>query len=281
MYGNSYVVDGSGGYHWSSDTSTIVANGATVTSYVRSEKSSLFIFGYSTVGGTGIAEAIDNSLLIVVQSTVPVDPQALSGSDAWFDNINQPGNLFADSIAPINGSAWIHRGPTSNWMYFKNWQLFYQLNGDTGWTPVTSIDTNEVSNSLLANWNTHGLTSGTYLLDLRLADTWGNKVDAIKQVTLLPLILGVNEINNISNLNIYPNPTNGSFAVSFMSGNAEEVEIELTDISGKQLYLSKSIISEKGKNTITLNTVGMAPGTYICTITDKGNKAQKLIEVVK
>ena len=138
-----------------------------------------------------------------------------------------------------------------------------------------------MSNSLLANWNTHGLNSGTYLLDLRVTDSWGNKVDAIKQVTLLPLILGVNEINSISDLNIYPNPANRSFAVGFMSGNAEEVQIELTDISGKQLYLSKSIISEKGKNTITLNTIGMDPGTYICTITDKGNKVQKLIEVVK
>ena len=215
MYGNNYLVDGSGGYHWTSDTSFITAGNATVNSYVRSEKNGFFIFAYGTVGGAGAAEAIDNALLIVVQSSLPADPTAIAGGCAWFDNINQTGNLFADSIAPINGSAWIHRGPTSNWMYFKNWQLFYQSVDSTKWIPVTGIDTVPVSNSLLANWNTHSLASGVYNLDLRITDSWGNQVDAIRNVTLLPLILGINELKVESEkLKVYPNPSdNGKFSV--------------------------------------------------------------------
>ncbi|HTA81630.1 MAG TPA: T9SS type A sorting domain-containing protein [Bacteroidia bacterium] len=281
MYGSGYVVDGSGGYHWSSDTSTIVAGNATVTSYVRSEKSSLFIFAYSTIGGSGYAEAIDNSILIVVQSTVPIDPQALDGSDAWFDNINQSGNMFADSVAPVNGSAWIHRGPTSNWMYFKSWQLFYQPNGDTGWTAITGIDTTEVSNNLLANWNTHGLNSGTYDLDLRLTDSYNNSVDAIKQVTLLPLILGVNEIKNISEFSIYPNPAKESITIDFTSTKSGAVQIELTDISGRQVLISKDFVGNSGRNMVQLNTSDLAAGTYICSVTVNGSKANKLIEISK
>jgi hypothetical protein len=281
MYGNSYVVDGSGGYHWSADTSTIIAGNATVTSYVRSEKSSLFIFSYSTVGGSGEAVAIDNSLLIVVQSTVPSDPQALSGSDAWFDNINQPGNLFADSIAPINGSAFIHRGPTSNWMYFKSWQLFYQATGDTGWTAITGVDTIAADNSLLANWNTHGLNSGTYDLKLHLNDNWGNSVDAIKQVTLLPLILGVNEITDLSNISVYPNPTKESLTLDFTADRSEKVQVQLTEISGKQIIIDKDFTCNTGKNLVELNTSGLTAGTYICRIIANGNSVQKLIEVVK
>jgi len=281
MYGSSYVVDGSGGYHWSSDTSTIIANSATVTSYVRSEKSSLFILGYSTVGGTGIAEAIDNSLLIVVQSTVPIDPQALSGSDAWFDNIDQPGNLFADSIAPVNGSAWIQRGPTSNWMYFKSWQLFYQFNGDTGWTAITGLDTNAISHGLLANWNTHGLNSGTYDLKLTLHDSWGNSVDAIKQVTLLPLILGIKEVKNISDFALYPNPANSIVTISFTSATAGQAQLQLTDISGKQLFVSTSITSDQGKNSFQLKTIDLPVGTYLCKMIINGESAQKLIEVAR
>jgi hypothetical protein len=280
MYGNNYVVDGSGGYHWSSDTSTIVANQATITTYARSEATSTFILGYSTVSGSGFASAFDNSLLVVVQTSVPIDPQALGSSDAWFDFIDEPaGNLFADSIAPINGSAWIHRGPTSDWMYFKSWQLFYQPNGDTGWTPITTVDTNEVSNSLLANWNTHALKSGVYNLDLRVNDSWGNEVDAIKQVTLLPLILGVNELNDLSGINIYPNPASQSINISFLSANSKKVKIELTDITGRQVLSSDNYNCISGKNTFLLNTSVLVSGTYICRITDDTGIVQRLVEV--
>ncbi|HSY76514.1 MAG TPA: T9SS type A sorting domain-containing protein [Bacteroidia bacterium] len=281
MYGNNYVVDGSGGYHWTSDTSNIFASNATVESYVRSEKSGLFVFGYGTIGGSGLAEAIDNALLIVVQSTLPADPTAINGGCAWFDNINQPGNIFADSIAPINGSAWIHLGPTSKWMHFKHWQLFYESTDSTKWIPVTGIDTIPVSNALLANWNTHGLASGVYDLDLRITDTWGNSVDAIRQVTLLPLILGINELSDISNIVIYPNPANQSATISYTASKSEKVQTELTDILGRQHFINKYTETIPGKNTIRLNTSDLPNGTYVCRITVNGNSVQQLVVVSK
>lgn len=281
IIGTSYVVDGSGGYHYSSDTAKIIADNATATTTVRSEKTSLFIFAYSTVGGSGIAEAIDNSILIVVQSTVPTDPQALAGSDAWFDNINQTGNLFADSIAPIVGSAWIHRGPTSNWMTFKSWQLFYQAVGATSWTPITGDSTVEVSNNLLSNWNTHGLNSGTYDLDLRLRDNYGDTVDAVKQVTLLPLILGINEINNISGINIYPNPASQSVNINFNSAYPQTTTIDITDITGKINLIHKELLTVTGENILPINTSMLPPGTYLCNVSNNMGRTVKLIEILK
>lgn len=281
FYGSSYVVDGSGGYHYSGDTSKVIASNATVTTNVRSEHNGMFILGYSTVGGSGIASAIGNSLLIVVQSSVPVDPQALEGSDAWFDNINQPGNLFADSIAPLNGSAWIHRGPTSNWMYFKSWQLFYQLKGDTGWTVITGADTNEIGNSLLANWDTHGLASGTYSLDLRLNDSWGNSVDAIRQVTLLPLILGVNELHNISDVIVYPNPADKDINIELTLPVNEKVQVKLTSILGQDVLINNCRNCVAGKNKILLNTASLPNGIYVCHIIMATGSVQRLVEIVK
>jgi len=282
MYGSNYVVDGSGGYHWSSDTSTIIAGQATITTYARSERNSLFILGYSTVSGSGTASAINKALIIVVQTSVPIDPQAVDGGCAWFDFINQSGNMFADSIAPVNGSAWIHPGPTSNWMHFKSWQLFYQANGDTGWIPITTApDTNPVSNSLLANWDTHGLKSGVYNLDLRLKDSWGNSVDAIKQVTLLPLILGINEVADISGINLYPNPASESFTIGFTSATSKKLTVELTDISGKQVLSSNTYYCAAGKNNYVLATSGLANGTYICRIVTDNGTVQRLVEIAK
>ena len=87
--GTSFYVDGSGGYFWSGDKSFIVAGWSTATTYVRSQNNSIFLFGYSALTN-GIASAIGNSVLIVVQSSLPQDPIALDGSVAWFANINQP-----------------------------------------------------------------------------------------------------------------------------------------------------------------------------------------------
>lgn len=280
MYGTNYVVDGSGGYHWSADTSTIFADGATVYSYVRSEGNSVFVFAYGSVSGSGMASAIDNSLLIVVQSLVPTDPTAINGSTAEFDNINHPGNIFADSIAPINGSAWIHRGPTSSWMYFKNWQLFYRSVDSTTWIPVTGIDTVPVSNSLLANWNTHGLASGDYDLDLRITDTWNNELDAEMQVTLLPLILDAPQLSAFSDIKVYPNPVRNQLTISITSYKNENVKLELDNLLGQNLLSRQSYIAT-GKNLLSLNTSALSTGTYICRVISAEGISQKLVVVAK
>ncbi len=280
MYGTDYVVDGSGGYHWSADTSTIFADGATVYSYVRSEGNSIFIFAYGSVAGSGIAEAIDNSLLILVQSLVSSGPTAVNGGAAEFDNINQPGNIFADSIAPISGSAFITRGPTSPWMYFKNRQLFYHAIDSNTWIPISSIDTNAVDNNVLADWDTHTLASGNYLLDLRITDTWGNQLDAERQVTLLPLILGINQVSAFSDITVYPNPTQNNLNISFTSYKNENAEVELSTLLGQILWIENLSIVP-GKNLLSMNTTGLSEGTYLCRIITSEGSSQKLVVVTK
>ncbi len=277
IYGNDYVVDGSGGYHWTTDTATAFTDNATVYSYVRSEKNSIFLFAYGNIGNGGGASAIDNSLLIVVQSIMPSVPTALAGSDAEFDNINQPGMLFADSVAPVYGSAWIHRGPTSNWMYFKSWQLFYHAIDSSNWIPIAAADTNPVSNNLLANWSTHTLAAGNYALDLRLTDTWNNNADAVLDVTLYPPILGLKEMSALSGITIYPNPAHNEFNVSVHSPVAQNAIVELDNLAGQCLLKVNPELST-GNNLVTINTAGISAGEYICRIiTQGGVSVQNLV----
>jgi hypothetical protein len=280
IYGSDYVVDGSGGYHWTTDTSVAFTGNATVYSFVRSEKNSIFLFAYGNIGNSGGASAIDKSLLIVVQSLLPSDPTATAGSAAEFDNINQPGMLFADSIAPVYGSSWIHRGPTSNWMYFKNWQLFYHSADSSNWIPITAPDTNPVSNSLLANWNTHSLVSGSYDLDLRLTDTWNNKTDAVIAVTLYPAILGIKEASVLNHIALYPNPAQDVLNIGITSPVNQNVAVELDDISGK-CALTKPCTLISGNNLIRLNTAGLSEGAYICRIITPHGVATRHISVVR
>lgn len=281
MYGNDYVVDGSGGYHWTNDTSNIFSQNATVYTYVRSEGTGIFIYAYGTIGNSGGAEAIDNALLIVDQSLVPSDPTAVDGGTAEFNYINQPGTLFTDSIAPINGSAWIHNGISSTWMKFKNWQLFYHSADSVTWLPVTAIDTIPVSNNLLANWNTHSLASGNYMLDLRITDSWNNQLDAERLVTLYPLILGVTQLSPFSDITIYPNPATSQLNIRFTSGKNENVKVELNNLLGQSLT-NENYTAITGKNLLSLNTSELSEGTYLCRIiTAEGTTSQKLIVIAK
>ncbi len=280
IYGSDYVVDGSGGYHWTTDTSVAFTGNATVYSFVRSERNSIFLFAYGNVGNSGGASAIDKSLLIVVQSLLPSDPTATAGSAAEFDNINQPGMLFADSVAALYGSSWIHRGPTSNWMYFKNWQLFYHSADSSNWIPITAPDTNPASNALLANWNTHSLVSGSYDLDLRLTDTWNNKTDAMLAVTLYPAILGVKELSALNNVTVYPNPAQDVLNLGIVSSVNQNAAVELDDISGK-CVLTKPCTLTSGNNLIRLNTAGLSEGAYICRIVTPEGIVTRHISVVR
>jgi len=275
IYGQSIVVDGSGGYFWSADTSVVFANNVTVTSYVRSEKSGFFILSYSTVSG-GIVSAIGKSIMIVVQSSVPSDPSALEGGVAWFDNINQPAPIYAESNATINGSAWIDRGPTSVLMDFGSWQLFYQKNGDLTWTPITGVITSEVRNGLLANWDTHGIVSGTYNLKLTLTDSWGNPVDAIKQVTVLSTILGVDKISGVDNINVYPVPSNGNLFISLNSSVNENMLFTLYNALGNKV-MQKNMDVTSGSNTFNYSENTIAPGLYMLEVKSKNGTAQRKI----
>ncbi|MBL7893371.1 MAG: hypothetical protein JNL63_12125, partial [Bacteroidia bacterium] len=237
VYGNNYLVDGTGGYHWTTDSAVAFANNITVYTYVRSEKTSLFILGYSLVVN---AEAIGKSILFVVQTALMTDPVAREGAVAWYNTIDQPAPVYANSTANITGSAWIDRGPTSVLMDFKSWRLYYQKQGDVTWKAITPDKTTEVRHNLLGTWNTTGLTPGTYILRMNLRSTWGDSIDAFLGVNVLPALTGTHELNSLSGLHVYPNPATENVNISFASTSNQKIKIILTDLLGKEEYVNES-----------------------------------------
>lgn len=80
---------------------------------------------------------------------------------------------------------------------------------------------------------------------------------------------------------IYPNPNSGEFFIDF-SGieNNHELEINLTDLEGKNMYSNTMIISEN--NTKHIKIVPdryLENGTYICTLSLEGIKYQVKVVV--
>lgn len=76
--------------------------------------------------------------------------------------------------------------------------------------------------------------------------------------------VGIEAIESTLNSSIYPNPTNGDFSIE-MNRNIEQLEIRISDISGKVVYARSYENSQK----VNLN-LNEAPGVYFITILADG-----------
>lgn len=91
------------------------------------------------------------------------------------------------------------------------------------------------------------------------------------------LVLGINDLNDINNVELYPNPTEGDVHIKFSANQAEKMVVQITDITGK-LVSTSQIASKEGSNLIIIPTDGMSSGTYFVKL---GNNAKALKFVVK
>ncbi len=93
----------------------------------------------------------------------------------------------------------------------------------------------------------------------------------MKMETIIP--------NDNVTFQVYPNPTNGSFNISYEVTKRGNVQVDIFDIKG---ILVKTLVSQQnqyeGKYTIPTDVSDLVNGTYICRIIYNGNeKSTKLI----
>ncbi len=75
---------------------------------------------------------------------------------------------------------------------------------------------------------------------------------------------------NISKLNVYPNPSNSSATIDLGLVNQSEVQVRMIDLQGKEMVGSKSYSLENGEHALTLNTDEVTNGIYIVELTVNG-----------
>ncbi|MBK6838348.1 MAG: T9SS type A sorting domain-containing protein [Bacteroidetes bacterium] len=160
------------------------------------------------------------------------------------------------------GSTWIDQGPQGSFMHFNKYGMYYQIPNAGSWTPIDTGIANEVRHGILASWNTHGLTPGSYYVRLLSFNDLGDSIEAIRQVTLLPTILGVNAMNQTKFISVYPNPTSGSIQVNFELVKEATISLELSDLSGKILKKTEEIYLSSGNQSIVMDTQGLVSGMY-------------------
>jgi len=77
---------------------------------------------------------------------------------------------------------------------------------------------------------------------------------------------GVNTINSISQVNVYPNPASDMVSVDFTSMASFNAAVKMTDLSGKTVKVFGNSAVKNGVNNINLNIDGVNTGIYLLVI---------------
>ncbi len=80
--------------------------------------------------------------------------------------------------------------------------------------------------------------------------------------------------NNVISLNIFPNPTNGDFMVSYTLTNTDKVSISIYDFMGKKIG-TKLVNGTLGLNTVSISGNEFAKGIYLVEIATGDKKETK------
>lgn len=229
-----FVLDGSGGYYWTTDTSAVFSFGATVYSYARSEKNGVFLLTYGYVPFSA-PQAIGQSVMIDVQSNSAADPVALEAATAWYTKIDGPDTSYTNSTIPVMGNSWIDWGPAgTGWMDHKNYSLYFQPVGFPVWGTIVKDSALELHHANLGNWSTYGLPAGNYLLKLKTKNTLGDSVEALRPVYLKTGV-GIAQYGAMQNaVSVYPNPSNGELNVKV--NDHENVAMEIYNAVGQKVF---------------------------------------------
>jgi hypothetical protein len=205
------------------------------------------------------------------------------------------------SVIPSTGTVTLsfryayRKRTTADYEYLK---VFVSSDCGNNWAQRKTLGGNQLSSltstttwkpSQQADWVTVHMINVTNLyftpnfkMKFRFEADGGNNIylDDINLYAGAPsdnLVLGINDLNDINNVELYPNPAEGDVHIKFSANQAEKMVVQITDITGKVVSTSQ-ITSKEGSNLIIVPTDGMSSGTYFVKL---GNNAKALKFVVK
>ena len=89
-------------------------------------------------------------------------------------------------------------------------------------------------------------------------------------------LLGMPEYSIINSFNVYPNPTSDFAVINFELNKMADVQISITDMTGKVVY-SNELSNVSGVKSVSISAENMNNGIYFVNLTSNGsNMSQKL-----
>ena len=176
--------DGSGGHIETTDNTVGMIFLSSLMCDVITNGHSVLVIGYSSIL-LGNIWATGSSIMLLINANIPNIPQALDTSIVFIDAVTGPSTANTYEIIPVTGSATVLSGPFQPGG-FDYYELFYRAVGESLWVQFDSSYHTPVYNGTLGYWNTDGFEPNYYELRSLLIDTYGDSIEALKQVNLLP-----------------------------------------------------------------------------------------------
>jgi Secretion system C-terminal sorting domain len=86
---------------------------------------------------------------------------------------------------------------------------------------------------------------------------------------VLVTLIGVDELQSVANLTVYPVPTSEALTISFATAAVESLQFNVYNAVG-QIVMSQNVKSSIGTSQVEWNVSGLAQGVYQLEITNGG-----------
>lgn len=157
-------------------------------------------------------------------------------------------------------------------------QSTYALLADSGYLVVVgSYGDGGATNDLVVGTSGTSEAQTTFYFD-QTDQTWYYTTSTPMVRLNMVGTAGLTENAALSSLNIYPNPATDKVSMEYDLKNESNVEITITDMTGKVVYSSKLGSQAAGKHAVSVNTNNMTNGIYVVNIaTNNAVSTQKLV----
>jgi PKD repeat protein len=179
-----------------------------------------------------------------------------------------------------------------------NQGVYWCWNNSTGGTPALGLtylwDFGDGSTSTQA-YPTHTYNSlGAFLVCLTVSDpnssctstTCDTIIVSVKAsgttLNVLPpgASASIDEIESITGLALYPNPTEEKFVIEMSSKNQGNIEVSIVNLAGQTNFSSNYSLLE-GSNKIELNASNLNAGVYFVKIHDLNSNSTQTLHLIK
>ena len=93
-------------------------------------------------------------------------------------------------------------------------------------------------------------------------------------------LLGMPEYSIINSFNVYPNPTNDFAVINFELNKMADVQISITDMTGKVVY-SNELSNVSGIKSVSISAENMNNGIYFVNLMSNGSKMSQKLTINK
>ena len=118
-------------------------------------------------------------------------------------------------------------------------------------------------------------TSTSATLTVKANNACGSSTTSTKTIAVTLNCKLDDDVDGISEINVYPNPTPGKVNVSFNSALPEKLTFKVVDVVGRILYLQTNSFND-GSNSKEIDLSEMASGIYFIVIEKAGEEIKTL-----